>query len=584
VPPAPHDVAKLIEAARGAAIAPSHDLLTRLEAAIAATEDPGLRAELYVALALAEQGIGSPERSATSASAAVPLFVAAGEIEQSAYAMALAAVFTGQAGDLARGFDYAVVAIVVLGDAVVEHERSVRATLALAAFFFQQSAFDVSIDLAEQAFRGAVRHDIAPIDSVAFTLGYFAVEAAHQNADQRRVRWLELAGVAATWLCDEGTFESKTLLGPGLRADVAHALGATTSPDTLACDAAYEHTAPDLVAWHRLVRAVSLRGDGRPGEAIEQLDAALPVFAQTSDDHCTARALRERSAASAEAGDLDGALHAALELAERSRRWQVEQAHRFVGHLTRRIALERDRHDSEIVNEQLKRVLERQSVTAEQRGALIASLSHDLRTPLSSVSLAADLLLRSDELTASTRAVVQRLRRETQRAGSILSDITPAHVLSSDGDDVRRSPVDLRRLAIRVVGSHFSVGRRLDVGAVPDGVCALGDAALVGRILDNLVSNAAKYSPPGSTIRVGVDLPTDDESLHLWVEDEGPGLAEPFRTSAFELMVRGPDEVAPGSGVGLFLVRTFAELQGGRAWWERADSGRSRFVVALPKP
>jgi signal transduction histidine kinase len=108
------------------------------------------------------------------------------------------------------------------------------------------------------------------------------------------------------------------------------------------------------------------------------------------------------------------------------------------------------------------------------------------------------------------------------------------------------------------------------------------DAAKVERIVENLLANTARHTPGSSTIWVSVQ-PTPEGAL-LLVEDDGSGVPEDLRDTIFEPFQQGPDAPrhSPGVGVGLTLVRRFAELHGGRAWVQDREGGGASFRVLLP--
>jgi signal transduction histidine kinase len=110
------------------------------------------------------------------------------------------------------------------------------------------------------------------------------------------------------------------------------------------------------------------------------------------------------------------------------------------------------------------------------------------------------------------------------------------------------------------------------------------DAPKVERILENLLANAVKYSPEGTPVCVRVERVP--EGAILSVEDSGPGVPEDIRESMFEPFRQGDNASAhsPGVGIGLSLVARFAELHGGRAWWEAREGGGSCFRVLLRDP
>jgi signal transduction histidine kinase len=109
------------------------------------------------------------------------------------------------------------------------------------------------------------------------------------------------------------------------------------------------------------------------------------------------------------------------------------------------------------------------------------------------------------------------------------------------------------------------------------------DAAKVERIVENLLSNAIRHTP--ASAQVWVRAHEQDGGILLIVEDAGPGISEDLREAVFEPFRQAPGSASmhsPGVGVGLTLVRRFAELHGGRAWVEPRDGGGASFRVFLP--
>ena len=108
------------------------------------------------------------------------------------------------------------------------------------------------------------------------------------------------------------------------------------------------------------------------------------------------------------------------------------------------------------------------------------------------------------------------------------------------------------------------------------------DGSKVERIVENLLANTVRHTPASATIWVSVTA--TDEGALLAVEDDGAGVAEELRETIFEPFQQGPDAPrhSPGVGVGLTLVRRFAELHGGRAWVESTLGQGATFSVALP--
>jgi len=143
-----------------------------------------------------------------------------------------------------------------------------------------------------------------------------------------------------------------------------------------------------------------------------------------------------------------------------------------------------------------------------------------------------------------------------------------------------RERTDVRALVERVVSATTLEGRRLQI--VGGTLTADVDGAKVERIVENLIANAVKHTPPESAIQIRLEARGND--LHLLVEDEGPGVADEFKKIVFETFDRGPQafSTTPGAGIGLSLVARFAAVHGGSSWVEDRPGGGASFHVLLP--
>ncbi len=172
------------------------------------------------------------------------------------------------------------------------------------------------------------------------------------------------------------------------------------------------------------------------------------------------------------------------------------------------------------------------------------------------------------------------IAQAARRLERLLADLLDIERLRLGHTIVRRERVDVADLVRRVVADYPLGGRVVSITGGP--VSANVDGAKMERIVDNLVVNAAKHTPPEGPIEIRVD--TRGRDLLLVVEDEGPGIADQYKQEVFETFNRGPNvsSMAPGAGIGLSLVSRFAAIHGGRAWVEDAPGGGASFHVLIP--
>ncbi|MFA5786206.1 MAG: ATP-binding protein [Actinomycetota bacterium] len=217
----------------------------------------------------------------------------------------------------------------------------------------------------------------------------------------------------------------------------------------------------------------------------------------------------------------------------------------------------------------------------EMRDAFLSAVSHELRTPLTAVVGFAETLQRMESLSPDRRSfLLNRLVANAGRLERLLGDLLDVDRLSRGVLEPRYQPTDLAQLAARVVRETCVSARTVHVDARPS--VAEVDPAIIERVVENLLANAARHTPEGSRIWVRT-WPEQDQVL-IAVEDDGPGVPPGLRSAVFQPFYRGPSAPthAPGVGIGLALVARFAELHGGRVWVEERAGGGASFRVALP--
>ncbi|MEP7033866.1 MAG: PAS domain-containing protein, partial [Actinomycetota bacterium] len=222
-----------------------------------------------------------------------------------------------------------------------------------------------------------------------------------------------------------------------------------------------------------------------------------------------------------------------------------------------------------------KEVEERLVALDRLKNTLLHTLSHDLKEPLTAILGAASTLERLEHALGEDerKHLLQTLVARTKGMNTLLTDLLDLDRLDQGIIEPRRFPVDLGHLTRELV-AQTDVLRGRSVTLEAPRVLANVDAAKVERMLENLLSNAARHTT--SSTRIWVRVESANDGALLVVEDDGEGIPEDQKTVIFEAFRRG-SSTAAGSGIGLSLVARFAELHRGRAWVEDRPGGGSSF-------
>jgi two-component system sensor histidine kinase KdpD len=230
----------------------------------------------------------------------------------------------------------------------------------------------------------------------------------------------------------------------------------------------------------------------------------------------------------------------------------------------------------------------RSSESERLRNALLESISHDLRTPLSVITGAASSLAeRGERLGANERrALEQSIFRQAREMSEIVSNVLQMTRLEGGALRLQRDWAALGEIAGAVLGrlGERLAGHRVSAELPPDLPLVLVDAVLIEQLLGNLLENAAKYTPPGTPVVLRAQL--RDTEILVSVEDEGPGLPAGDPEQVFAKFARGSAEGAVGgAGLGLSICRAIVRLHRGRVWAERLAKGTAfRFTLPLEPP
>jgi two-component system sensor histidine kinase KdpD len=218
------------------------------------------------------------------------------------------------------------------------------------------------------------------------------------------------------------------------------------------------------------------------------------------------------------------------------------------------------------------------------RNSLLSALSHDLRTPLAAlVGLAESLALTKPPLSPEQLESANAIADEARRMGALVSNLLEMARIESGEVKLRSHwhPFE------EVVGSalkaaHPALANHNVALKLPRDLPLVEfDATLIERVLYNLVENACKYTPPGSTVTVAADVAGGN--LVVSVSDNGPGIPGGQEESIFEKFTRGTREsTTPGVGLGLAISRAIVEAHGGRISARNGPAGGAVFTFTLP--
>jgi two-component system sensor histidine kinase BaeS len=217
----------------------------------------------------------------------------------------------------------------------------------------------------------------------------------------------------------------------------------------------------------------------------------------------------------------------------------------------------------------------------ELRRGMVADIAHELRTPVTILQGGTEELL--DGIADPTPARLTSLHDETLRLGRLVDDLAILAAAQAAALTLHRAPTDLGKIAAEAAGAlepHFTdAGLDLTVDAAPAAIHA--DEARIIQINTNLLTNAAKFTPPGG--QVTLTTRTDGATARLTVADTGPGIPPADLPHIFERFWRGPGAAGrSGSGIGLAVATELAAAHGGTLTAASPPGSGAVFTLTLP--
>ncbi|WP_329402568.1 PAS domain-containing sensor histidine kinase [Streptomyces melanogenes] len=236
----------------------------------------------------------------------------------------------------------------------------------------------------------------------------------------------------------------------------------------------------------------------------------------------------------------------------------------------------------------LRRDNEALAELARQRNEFLASASHSLRTPLTSIISFCDLLAdpASGPLDADRLAFLDAIRRNARRMATVITTLLDTTRMREPQLRLEFGEVDIARMLEHAVHDRMSTlteAGLFTVLACEPGPPLYGDEHRLEHVLANLLENAAKFTPPGGV--VGIDAAPEGESWRITVSDTGIGVPEAYREEIFSGFVRAPNAESggfPGTGLGLTFSRDIVRRHGGDLTVADAPGGGAVFTLRLP--
>jgi len=218
---------------------------------------------------------------------------------------------------------------------------------------------------------------------------------------------------------------------------------------------------------------------------------------------------------------------------------------------------------------------------------LLATVLHELKTPLSSINLSLKLLedTRMGKLNEEQQNVVKSLRQQGNRLSRVIKELLEYSQIESGNIRLKFSPVrpddviDLAVSALMMLIGEKEIRLETDI---EEGLPAIhADIEKTVWVLVNILSNAIRYSQKGDTIKIG--LKAEPGGVRFFVTDSGPGIAEEDQAKLFQRYVQVGQKSQQGWGLGLAISKEFVQAQGGKIWVESAVGRGSTFSFMLPR-
>jgi two-component system sensor histidine kinase BaeS len=255
------------------------------------------------------------------------------------------------------------------------------------------------------------------------------------------------------------------------------------------------------------------------------------------------------------------------------------------GDLDARVGLQRQ-DDIGALADAVDDLVERRQAAERERNVVLASISHDLRTPLTALRAALEAI--QDGLSPDPQRYLASMERDLDAVDDLVNDLFLLGRIEAGRYEPVPEPVQLGELIDDAVEALTPLAQQgtIDIRpSIDNRVEVLGNASGISRVVRNLLDNGIRHAPAGSS--VSIDVRCDDQWALVRFVDEGPGFPDAFREEAFERFTRSDPartRATGAAGLGLAIARGVVKAHGGRIWADPGPGGRVNFTLPLLTP
>jgi two-component system, NtrC family, sensor histidine kinase KinB len=225
----------------------------------------------------------------------------------------------------------------------------------------------------------------------------------------------------------------------------------------------------------------------------------------------------------------------------------------------------------------------------EMKTEFLATVSHEFRTPLTSINMTVDILSKEvvGSINAKQRELLTAAKDDCERLGKLVKELLDLSKLEARQQEVKMGPVNIRALfeeSLKPLRLPFKEKHiALNIVIDPDISTFTGNQQQLSWVITNLASNALRFTAEGGS--VGISVEKEGDALRVAVTDSGPGISLESQRTIFDkfVQIKEPAETTPGSvGLGLAIAREVVEAHQGRIWVESVEGKGSTFIFTLP--